>query len=141
MFTKPLTRSSANQILPYSNWQELSPWSFTHVFKKIETTMRWNCMSKALRFLQIMPINIKIFLFYRISNNKNFIPKYLFFYLFLFFILYFFFISFFISFYYYFFNISLLTNISITLSYSSVLTSWISRQLLEERAPLNDFVN
>ena len=42
-----------NQILLCSNWPELSPWSFTHVFKKIETTMRWNCMSKALRFLQI----------------------------------------------------------------------------------------
>ena len=35
------------------NRLELSPWVFTHVFKKIETTMRWNCMSKALRFLWI----------------------------------------------------------------------------------------
>ena len=34
-------------------------------------------MSKALRFLQITAKNIKIFLFYRISNDKNFIPKYL----------------------------------------------------------------
>ena len=34
-----------------SNRLELSPRSFTHVFKKIETTMRWHCMSKALRFL------------------------------------------------------------------------------------------
>ena len=42
-----------NQILLSSNRLELSPWSFTHVFKKIETTMRWNCMSKALHFLQI----------------------------------------------------------------------------------------
>ena len=42
-----------NQILLSSNRLEVSPWSFTHVFKKIETTMRWNCMSKALRFLQI----------------------------------------------------------------------------------------
>ena len=41
------------QILLCSNWPELSPWSFTHVFKKIETTMRWNCTSKAYRFLQI----------------------------------------------------------------------------------------
>ena len=31
----------------------VSPWSFTHIFKKIETTMRWNCMSKALRLVQI----------------------------------------------------------------------------------------
>ena len=42
-----------NQILLSSNRLELSPRSFTHVFKKIETTMRWNCMSKALHFLQI----------------------------------------------------------------------------------------
>ena len=42
-----------NQILLSSNRLELSPWSFTHAFKKIETTMRWNCMSKALCFLQI----------------------------------------------------------------------------------------
>ena len=42
-----------NQILLSCNRLELSPRSFTHVFKKIETTMRWNCMSKALRFLQI----------------------------------------------------------------------------------------
>ena len=42
-----------NQILLSSNRLELSTWSFTHVFKKIETTMWWNCMSKALRFLQI----------------------------------------------------------------------------------------
>ena len=42
-----------DQILLSSNRLELSPWSFTNVFKKIETTMGWNCMSKALRFLQI----------------------------------------------------------------------------------------
>ena len=42
-----------NQILLSSNRLEVSPWSFTHVFKKIETTMRWNCMSKALRLVQI----------------------------------------------------------------------------------------
>ena len=42
-----------NQILLSSKWLELSPWSFTHVFKKTETTIRWNCMSKALCFLQI----------------------------------------------------------------------------------------
>ena len=42
-----------NQILLSSNRLELSPWSLTQVFKKIETTIRWNRMSKALRFLQI----------------------------------------------------------------------------------------
>ena len=37
-----------------SNRLELSAsWSFTRVSKKTETTVRWNCMSKALRFLQI----------------------------------------------------------------------------------------
>ena len=42
-----------NQTLLSSNRLELSPWSFTHVLKKIDTTTRWNCKSKALRFLQI----------------------------------------------------------------------------------------
>ena len=42
-----------NQILLPSNRLELSPRSFTHVFEKIETTVRWNCMSKAPHFLQI----------------------------------------------------------------------------------------
>ena len=42
-----------NETLLSSNRLELSLWPLTHVFKKIETTMRWNCMSKALRFLQI----------------------------------------------------------------------------------------
>ena len=50
---KNSTSIHTNQILLSSNRLELSPWSFTHVFKKIETTMRWNCMSKALHFLQI----------------------------------------------------------------------------------------
>ena len=36
-----------NQILLSSNRLELS---FALVFKKIETTMRWNCLSKTLRF-------------------------------------------------------------------------------------------
>ena len=56
MFTKPLT-SALRYILikPFFlaiGWSYL-PWSFTHAFKKIETTMRWNAMSKALHFLQI----------------------------------------------------------------------------------------
>ena len=42
-----------NQTLLSSNRLELSPWSFTHVLKKIDTTTRWNCKSKVLRFLQI----------------------------------------------------------------------------------------
>ena len=41
-----------NQTLLSSNRLKLSPWSFTHVFKRIETTTT-HCMSKALRFLQI----------------------------------------------------------------------------------------
>ena len=42
-----------NQTVLSANQLELSPWSFTHVFKQIETTMRLNCMSKVLRFPQI----------------------------------------------------------------------------------------
>ena len=56
MFTKPLTRVLRYILIkPFLlaiGWSYL-PWSFTHPFKKIETTMRWNCMSKALHFLQI----------------------------------------------------------------------------------------
>ena len=37
-----------------SNQLELFPWSLTHIFKNVEIAMRWNCMSKALRFLQLM---------------------------------------------------------------------------------------
>ena len=33
-----------NETLLFSNRLELSSWPLTHVFKKIETTMRWNCM-------------------------------------------------------------------------------------------------
>ena len=43
-----------NQIFLSSNRLELSPWSFRHIFQNIETTMRWNCTSKAFHFLQIM---------------------------------------------------------------------------------------
>ena len=38
--------------------------------------MRWNCMSKALRFLQITAKHQDFPFFYCISNYKNFIPKY-----------------------------------------------------------------
>ena len=43
----------AIQILLPSNRQEVSSWFFTHVFENIETSVMWNCISKALRFLQI----------------------------------------------------------------------------------------
>ena len=56
MFTKQLTRALRYILIEFFflaiTWSYL-PWSFTHVFKKIETTMRRNCMSKALHFLQI----------------------------------------------------------------------------------------
>ena len=45
---KPLTRAP-NQIPLSRNRLELSPLSFTHVFKEIETTVSWNCISKTLR--------------------------------------------------------------------------------------------
>ena len=41
-----------NQVTFPGNRAELSPRSFTHVFKKIKTTIGLNCMSNALRFLQ-----------------------------------------------------------------------------------------
>ena len=48
---------------------------FTHVFKKIETTMRWHCMSKALRFLQITAKNqgcpfLTVFLAIKTSSHN-----------------------------------------------------------------------
>ena len=67
--------------------------------------MRWNCMSKALRFLQITAKHQDFPFFYCISNNKNFIPKY---------------------------PHNALTD--------SVLTSRTSWRLLEEKAPVNDFI-
>ena len=50
MFTKPLTRALRNIVIKsfFSYLHDLS-----HVFKNIETTMIWNFMSKAIRFLQI----------------------------------------------------------------------------------------
>ena len=56
MFTRPLTRALRYILIkPFFlviGWSYL-PWSFTHALKKIETTRRWNFMSKALHFLQI----------------------------------------------------------------------------------------
>ena len=34
----------------FGNHWELSPWSFTHVFKKVETTTKWNCIQKLFIF-------------------------------------------------------------------------------------------
>ena len=65
-----------NQTFLSSNRLELSPWSFTHVLKKIETTVRWNCMSKALRFLQITAKHQDCPFFTVFLTIKNFIPKY-----------------------------------------------------------------
>ena len=95
-----------NQILLCSNWPELSPSSFTHIFKTIETTTVWGeiACQKRFVFYRWRP-NIKIFLFYSISNDINFVPKYL---------------------------DNALTD--------SILTSRTSSRLLEEKAPVNDFV-
>ena len=53
MFTKPLTRAPIciliKSLILSSNRLELSPWSLTHVFKKVGTTMKWNCTSKAFK--------------------------------------------------------------------------------------------
>ena len=64
-----------NQILLCSNRLELfrSPWSFTHVFKKIEATMRWNNIWKTLHFLQITAEHQDC----SRKSHKKFIPKYL----------------------------------------------------------------
>ena len=55
IFTKPLTRAPRYILIKSFflaiGWSKLH--NVRHVFKNIETTMRWNCMSKALRFLQI----------------------------------------------------------------------------------------
>ena len=55
MFKKPLTRAPRYILIkPFFlaiSWSYL-PWSFTHAFKKIETTVRRNFMSKVLHFLQ-----------------------------------------------------------------------------------------
>ena len=55
MFIKLLTRAPwyilIKPFLLAISWSYL-PWSFTHAFKKIETTVRRNFMSKVLHFLQ-----------------------------------------------------------------------------------------
>ena len=78
MFTKPLRRAPKciliKSLILSSNRVEPSPSSFIDVFKKIGTTIKWNWMSKAFKIIAEQydcPVS------YRISNYKNFIPKYL----------------------------------------------------------------
>ena len=81
MFTK--TRTKAHRyilIKPFFlavGWSYLNDLSHVHVLKKIETTMRWNCMSKALPFPQIMAKHQDRPFFTVFLTMKNFIPKYL----------------------------------------------------------------
>ena len=63
------------QILPSSNRLNLFLLSFTHVLKKIETTMRWK---KSASFSTNNSRTSRLSSFYRIIvNHKNFILKYL----------------------------------------------------------------
>ena len=63
------------QILPSSNRLNLFLLSFTHVLKKIETTMRWK---KSVSFSTNNGRTSRLSSFYRIIvNHKNFILKYL----------------------------------------------------------------
>ena len=107
MFTKPLTRApwyilikSFFVAIGQSYLHHLS-----HTFLKI-LKLLWGeiACQKRFVFYRWRP-NIKIFLFYSISNDINFVPKYL---------------------------DNALTD--------SVLTSRTLRRLLEEKAPVNDFV-
>ena len=73
MFTEPLTRVPRYVLIITffsSNRLELSPWSFT-CFQK-----DWNCMSRA-SFSTDNNRTSGLSIFYRISRNKNFFPKYL----------------------------------------------------------------
>ena len=64
-----------DQILPSSNRLNLFLLSFTHVLKKIETTMRWK---KSASFSTNNGRTSRLSSFYRIIvNHKNFILKYL----------------------------------------------------------------
>ena len=67
--------SHTDQILPSSNRLNLFLLSFTHVLKKIETTMRWK---KSASFSTKNDRTSRLSSFYRIIvNHKNFILKYL----------------------------------------------------------------
>ena len=82
-FYKTFNKSASintNQVLLSCNRLELSPWSYTHVFKKIATTLRWNSTSKALLSSSFSTDNgqtSRLSIFYCIPNHKNVIPKYL----------------------------------------------------------------
>ena len=110
-FYKTFNKSASintNQVLLSCNRLELSPWSSTHVFKKIATTLRWNSTSKALLSSSFSPDNgqtSRLSIFYCIPNHKNVIPKYL-------------------------------KNV---LTDSAETSTCTSRQLLEEKTPVNDF--
>ena len=66
--------SHTDQILPSSNRLNLFLLSFTHVLKKIETTMRWK---KSASFSTNNGRTSRLSSFYRIIvNHKNFILKY-----------------------------------------------------------------
>ena len=63
------------QILPSSNRLNIFLLSFTHVLKKIETTMRWK---KSASFSTNNGLTSRLSSFYRIIvNHKNFVLKYL----------------------------------------------------------------
>ena len=67
--------SHTDQILPSSNRLNLFLLSFTHVLKKIETTMSWK---KSASFSTNNGRTSRLSSFYRIIvNHKNFILKYL----------------------------------------------------------------
>ena len=107
MFTKPLTRALRYILIkPFFlaiGWSYLNDLSHTFL-KRLKLLWGEIACQKRFVFYRWRP-NIKIFLFYSISNDINFVPKYL---------------------------DNALTD--------SVLTSWTLRRLLEEKAPVNDFV-
>ena len=77
---KPSANKSASihakQILCSSNRLELSPWSFTHVFNRIEATILREIACQK-RFVLQLTAKIQDCPFYCISNHNNFILKYL----------------------------------------------------------------
>ena len=72
-----------NEIILSNNRLKLSPWSFTQVFKKIETTLRWNCISKSPRFLQMTAEhqNYPVYTAFLTVKKKIFIYMYIYIYL------------------------------------------------------------
>jgi len=79
MLTKPLQKNASthnNQILLSGNRLKQSSWSFTHIFKKIQTTMIWGqvAIQKGLVFYRQRPSPVFIVFF---TIKLNVIPKYL----------------------------------------------------------------